>query len=105
MRPPHPQQLTAQILGANIFLTWQAAQPPDLAHNYGDEPLYFQVFRKQANELEWQLIGESSAPQFTDTDVLSGSMYIYSVVAVHSNLSAGETYSARSEEVSIVFDQ
>lgn len=98
--PPGPENLVAVPSDGGIQLTWEAAVSiGGEEHVYGESPLYYKIFRRTADELEYTQISTTTEPFFLDEDVEKGQVYYYTVVQVHAIEDGGEIDGDRPDEV------
>jgi hypothetical protein len=97
--PAGPINLVASASDKGILVEWGIAPAAEVAHTYGDTPLYSKVFRRTGDTLEYTQIGTTVETFFLDEDVETGQVYYYTVVQVHPLPDTGEIDSERPDEV------
>jgi hypothetical protein len=73
--PPAPENLIGVYTGSSVILTWDAVDEQDIS--------IYRIYRSEGGEFE--MIGESLTPAFTDRDVRADRKYYYRVSAVASS--------------------
>lgn len=96
--PPPPKNLSINPEGNAVQIAWEPADPVLTPHGYGDEVLFFKVFRRVEGQIAVQL-GTTTETSFLDAKRAAGDKYFYSVVEVHKGLDGGEVDGDRSDEV------
>lgn len=101
INPPPPENLSAELQGDGILLTWEPAGPVLLEHFYGDDVLYYKLFRRTGDTLDYMQVDSPTETSYLDEDVEPGATYHYTVVEVHSALANGEIDGERPNDLSV----
>jgi penicillin-binding protein 2A len=99
--PPPPEDLQAELEGNAVRLSWKAAEPVAVKHQYEDAPLSYKVFRHVDGEFEFVLLAEPVEPVYIDDSVQPGGTYYYAISGLYRNVDGSELNGSRSSEVSI----
>ncbi len=96
--PPPPQSLQAEALEEGILLKWSAPEAVESPHNYSDQIIHYNIYRR-TEDTDFQLLDSTSCSclSYLDRAVKAGVTYYYAVSAVHEGPAEGE----RTEEVSV----
>lgn len=99
INPPPPRNLSGVFNTDNIELTWDVPETVTLPHNYSDKIDHYDIYKTIYKIDEEGVTYTISTPglTFKDSNVSTGSTYIYEVVAVHED----DVYSVPSEEVAV----
>lgn len=96
--PPPPKDVTVSPEADGVRIAWEPSDPVTIQHGYGDEVLYYKVFRS-ADQVNWSQLGTTTADFFLDTTAPPGGISYYCVTAVHKGLEGGEVEGDRSDPV------
>jgi len=92
--PPAPTDLKAVLVNGKVQLSWQEPPPVTVLHYYGDEILYYKVYRRTQGK-KFAFLAQVTETSYLDQDPPTGIEYFYTVTAVHPN----EIESSRASEV------
>lgn len=97
--PPPPKDLNINPEGNGVQITWEPSDKVMDPHGYGDEVLFYKVFRRAEGSIELSQLGTTTETSFLDAKRTAEDEYYYSVVAVHKGVDGGEVDGDRSDEV------
>lgn len=97
--PPPPRNLSINPEGNGVQIAWEPSDKVTGPHGYGDEVLFYKVFRRAEGSIEVIELGTTTETSFLDAKRTAEDKYYYSVVAVHKGLDGGEVDGDRSDEV------
>jgi len=94
--PPPPLNLQAKSAPRGVRLDWEPSPPPEIAHNYSDVIIAYNIYRRTESEMTAKLLATVNEPHFIDESVQTGLVYYYAVSAVHEGPVEGQ----KTEEIS-----
>ena len=97
--PPPPINISINPEGNAVQIAWEPVAKVIGPHGYGDEVLFYKVFRRAEGSIEAVQLGTTTETSFLDAKRTAEDKYYYSVVAVHKGLDGGEVDGDRSDEV------
>ena len=97
--PPAPQTLRAKAQGNAVLVTWEPGAPVAIPHTYGDQVLYYKLYRRAGDQVDFVLLATVTETHFLDSTVVAGAQYHYFVVEIHKGAGGSDLSSGRSDEV------
>jgi fibronectin type 3 domain-containing protein len=95
--PPPPQNLQTACGDGRVRLAWEAAPTSEIPHGYGEEILYYNLYRRTEGTYDLLLLTRVEGTSYVDPAVEKGVVYYYAVSAVHEGPVEGQ----RTDEVSV----
>ena len=80
INPPPPQNVRAQVTGAQVELTWDEPPPVAAPHTYSDRVVGYRVYRRAQDGVESEPVGTSTERSYVDDTVQPGQRYGYQVM-------------------------
>jgi hypothetical protein len=94
INPPPPLALKATIVEKGIQLNWDLPPVVSVPHHYGDEVLYYKIFRR-TETTQFVFLAKTTDLFYVDQSAEVDAKYTYTVTAMHEN----ENESSRAQEV------
>lgn len=86
--PPTNVRVTEAKAGA-VRLAWDPPPPVAVPHAYSDHVVSYEVFRREAGQLEFRPLARTTERTYTDTAVRSGRTYHYVVSSIREQNAEG----------------
>lgn len=90
INPPPPANVrVSEVKAGAVHLVWDLPPPVTVPHPYSDRVVSYQVFRREAGELEFRPLATTPDLEYTDTTVSSGHTYEYVVSSIREQNAEG----------------
>jgi fibronectin type 3 domain-containing protein len=90
INPPPPSNVrVSEVKAGAVHLVWDPPPPVEVPHSYSDRVVSYQIFRRQAGELEFRPLATTPDLEYTDTTVSSGQTYEYAVSSIREQNAEG----------------
>jgi fibronectin type 3 domain-containing protein len=90
INPPPPTDVrVAEVKSGVVRLAWAPPAPVTAPHAYSDRVVSYEVFRREAGQLEFRPLARTTERSYTDTAVLSGRNYFYVVSSIREQNAEG----------------
>jgi fibronectin type 3 domain-containing protein len=86
--PPTNVRVTEVRVGA-VRLAWDPPPPVAIPHAYSDRVVSYQVFRREAVELDFHPLAKTTKRNYTDKAVRSGRTYKYVISSIREQNAEG----------------
>jgi len=88
--PPPPTNVhVTEVRAGAVRLAWAPPAPVAIPHAYSDHVVFYEVFRREAGQLEFRPLARTTERHYTDEAVRSGRTYYYVVSSIREHNAEG----------------